>query len=606
MSDNLPPEQPFGGPGQPGQPGPYGPPPGQPVGQPGPYGPPPGQPQYDYLQPGPGQPVAGPPRRGVKGKLALAVGVVVLVGAIAGGGVWAWNAYFNQGPQPSEALPHDTLAYASLDLDPSGKQKVELITTLRKFPAFRDEIGLKSDDDIREKIFDEVQKNGICKELDFEDDVASWLGDRIGVAVVDRGEDEPEPVVVLQVKDEGKAEKDLDELVECSKDGESEGDDEEIGGYAFHGDWVVLAETEEIAEDVAKDAEAKPLADDDDYTKWTEAAGDAGIVTMYVAPEAGAAFLDYAEEHPEVMGGLSGLTPPMAVEPEYGSGTYDIDPSTYAADEDEIPEELRTALEDFPGGAGTVRFDDGSLEIEFASGEIPGGWGALAGNGKGGEVVATLPDTTAVALGLGLGEGWVDALLDQLRPVVEAQGDGQSLDELVGEFESETGLAVPEDIEALGGESFALAFDSEFDADDLEGMDPSSVPFGIKIKGDPERIESALDKIRTSLGPNASLLKSRTEGDHVVVAMSEDYLDTLAEDGDLGGNDTFQELVPERDGAAGVLFLNVDAGGWLDELLESMGAPEEVRENVEPFRGLGVSSWKDGEETHTLVKITTE
>ena len=86
-----------------------------------------------------------PPAPSRKG---LIIGGAVAVLVLAGGGVWAWTAFFSQGPQPAEALPDSTLAYVSIDLDPPGQQKVEAIKTLRKFPAFRDEIGLHTDDDV--------------------------------------------------------------------------------------------------------------------------------------------------------------------------------------------------------------------------------------------------------------------------------------------------------------------------------------------------------------------------------------------------------------------------------------------------------------------------
>ena len=83
----------------------------------------------------------------------IAVGAAV--GAVAVGGLaWAAWSFFSTGAQPAEALPDSTLAYASIDLDPSGGQKIEALRTLQKFPAFKDQVGIDSDDDIREWIFD--------------------------------------------------------------------------------------------------------------------------------------------------------------------------------------------------------------------------------------------------------------------------------------------------------------------------------------------------------------------------------------------------------------------------------------------------------------------
>ena len=57
----------------------------------------------------------------------------------------------------------------------------------------------------------------------------------------------------------------------------------------------MIAETEEIAQDVVDDAAEAPLADDEDYQKWTDEVGDAGVINMYAAPEAGKFLADSAD-----------------------------------------------------------------------------------------------------------------------------------------------------------------------------------------------------------------------------------------------------------------------------------------------------------------------
>ena len=259
--------------------------PGQPYGQPTP-----GQPATEHLHVGDGARVR-PGRDASEGRSrkGLLIGGAIAVLVLAGGGVWAWTAFFSQGPQPAEALPDSTLAYVSIDLDPPGQQKVEAIKTLRKFPAFRDEIGLDTDDDVRKEVFNSLQDEGLCEDVDYADDVEPWLGDRAAFALVDQGKDQPAPVFVVQIKDQDEAEAGLKKLTACASDATGTGDD--LGGYAFNGDWVVLAENEGIAQDVVDAAGDGSLSDDGDYAKWTEAAGDPGIVTMYAAPEAGEALL---------------------------------------------------------------------------------------------------------------------------------------------------------------------------------------------------------------------------------------------------------------------------------------------------------------------------
>jgi hypothetical protein len=152
---------------------------------------------------------------------------VIASGAIVGlaaataavfGAMW----YFGTGPQPSEALPDSTIAYVSIDIDPSGEQLLEAKEALEKFPAWNDqEIAGKKD--LRKAVFDEVLAEAPC-DLDYDDDIEPWLGDRAAAAAVDLGEDEPTPVFVVQVKDADKAEDAFAKFNDCEPgDGESAG-----------------------------------------------------------------------------------------------------------------------------------------------------------------------------------------------------------------------------------------------------------------------------------------------------------------------------------------------------------------------------------------------
>ena len=244
----------------------------------------PGGPEYldshggGPLQPPPPAPGAGGRRTGLI--VGGVIGLLVLVGA----GAWGAWSFFSTGPQPAEALPDSTVGYVSVDLDPSGGQKIEALRTLRKFPAFKDKVGLDTGDDVRERIFEEIQKSSSCDGLDYGDDIEPWLGDRMAVAAVDTGGDIPTPVFVLQVTDEDAADAGLDKIKDCSG-GDS-------GAWAIDDGWALLGEDQDTVDDIVADAADSPLSGDDDYATWTDAAGDPGIVTAYVAPEAGQILAD--------------------------------------------------------------------------------------------------------------------------------------------------------------------------------------------------------------------------------------------------------------------------------------------------------------------------
>lgn len=566
MSDNLPPQQP----GQPGAPGQGGPPP--------PPGPPPG------WERGPGEPL--PPQPGQVGgrrKGVLLGAGVLLTGALLAGGIVGWNLVsagsdLLEGDQPSQALPADTLAYAAVDLDPSGRQKIEAIRTLSRFPGFEENARIGEDDDVLKRLFELAQEEEQeCADLEYDTDIAPWLGEKFAMAAVADGDDTPFPVGVLQVDGEAEARAGLEKLAQCGED------EPEDFGVAFVDDtWAVVGETQDQVDTVVAGTETGTLRDDEDFQKWTEETGDAGIVHLYAAPAVGQVLVDHFDEI-------------------FGMGGEALGPGAPSM---ELPESTRRQLESFAGAAGTIRFADGALEAEFVTSDDTAFTG-VAPSAAGAEAVESLPSTTAAAFGFGLDEGWFDVVLDQMGPMVEDEF-GMTSDEALAELEKHTGLT-RDDIEALGGESIAVAVDGDIDPETFRSApDPSGIPVGLKIKGDTDRIEDALDKLRDAGGPEVSRhLLSRSSGDYVAIAMNEDYLAKLAEEDGLGEEDVFEDVAGSDDPAM-VFFVSFDANdNWLDTLLGDLGAPREVRENLEPLAGVGVTSWVDDDVAHSLVKITT-
>lgn len=536
-------------------------------------------------------------------------GGVVGLAAIGGVAFGAWW-YVSTGPQPAEALPADTLAYVSLDLDPSGAQKVDALRTLRKLPAVDDELDLSGDlgdIDVKQVLAERILAEAPC-ELAYDEDIESWLGDRGAVAAVDTGDEEPSPVFVLQVTDPDAAVDGLDELAACGSEEEPG-----LGREVVDDEWLVVAETPELVEEVVDATAEGSLAEDETYQEWTEAAGDPGIVTVYAGPAAGEFLADNVQElffgptefataaEPEMPQDYLGDDPSLT-DPGTGLGA---DPGLEPEVPEELTDEMSKAFEDFEGMAMTLRFDDGAMEVEVAAGA-----GAVAEDlpeGRGAEAVETLPADTAAALGLGFGEGWFEQMVEGA-----ASSLGEDPETLMSEMESATGLSLPEDAETLAGESMVLALGEAFDLDTLiESTDGSDVPVAIKVLGDPDGIEDALDKVRSVLveqGAPEELLGSSSADGAIAVGPSEDYRDeVLSGDGGLGDSDVYQDVVAEEDDAAGVLFVDFDK---LTELIDDsgeMGDDDEVLRNLDPLRALGVSSWLDDDGTsHALMRISTD
>lgn len=525
-------------------------------------------------------------------KRLIVVGALLAGGAVVAGGAWAATSFMSTGSQPAEALPGSTIAYASVDLDPAGGQKIEAIKTLRKFPAFTDKVDLDTDDDLRERFFEEVTKSGECEGLDYAEDVKPWLGSRAAMAAVDLGGEQPSPVGVVQVTDAGKAEEGVAKLVETCGGG-AEGSEGEAGGWVVEGDWMIVAETEDIAGDVAAAAEKGTLADDSAFGQWTNEAGDDGFMSFYVSKAAGKYLVELGAMGPMGSGLMGGTTDPFA---EDGATDETPDGST-----DEVPEELQQLIDDFDGAAATVRFDDGAIEVEYAMSNYQKEISELVASDAGVELVGNLPEDTVAAFGLGLQDGWFDAMVDYIKKTVPEEAD--SVDEGIAQIESETGLALPEDIETLLGEGVAVAVGSGIDPDAISNGGPGEVPAGVKIKGDAGEIQAVLDKLKDMAGPEVAPYLEVTEGDgYAVLGLQEEFRSELESDGGLGDSDVYQKVV-ESDDAQSVLFVNFDADDdWLVRVTED--SPE-VSENLEPLSAFGVSGWVDGDVLHGLFKLTT-
>ncbi|MBS43142.1 MAG: hypothetical protein CMH83_08300 [Nocardioides sp.] len=531
-----------------------------------------------------------PPRRGRRRALVLG-GALVGVLALSGAGWWAWAAFTQQGDQPAEALPASTVGYVAVDLDPSGAQKLEAIRTLRKFPAFTEATGLDVDDDVRERIFDEISAEADC-DVDYAADVEPWLGNRFAVAAVPAddaggGDDPVVPVGVLQITDAGAAEDGLTTLADCGDGGE--------GGFAVGDGWAVVAETDEIAAAVLDAGADDPLSDDGDYQEWTDAAGDAGIVSAYAAPGAG----DLIAE---------------AMTSELGGGDVCVD-DPFCDDFSPLGPDaaiIEQALGDFDGAALTVRFDGGALEVESAFSGGAGLAGALTGGsllGSGGDAyttVGSLPADTVLAYGLGHEPGWVEQLVGQFGAM---SGLGEDdLDQAFAEAEAELGISVPEDLETLLGESVAVSLGDVSDLDlDALATDPTGLPLTVKVQGDAEEIDGVLDTLlaNPALGPDAALVQRASDDDTVVVGFDEARAESMLDDGGLGDSDVFRSAVPDAEGATGIFFADLGAVDPLLDQLADAGEPE-LADNLRPLEAIGMSSSDDDGVTHGLLRVTTD
>ena len=532
-------------------------------------------------------PSASPrPARGRR-TAVLGLAAVAVVGVVAAGG-WAAMSLMSGGTQPAEAIPSNALGYVSLDLDPSASQKIEAIKILRKFPAIEKETKISSQDDLRRWVFEQAQKDGQCKGLDYDKDIEPWIGDRIAMAGVpaNKGGETATPVVALQVTDSEAATTGIKKLADC-------GDAGEDFGVAVAGDYALISDSQQHAEALATAAGQSSLADDADFQKWTSRVGDPGILTMYAAPGAMEALAD-------MQSGLAGsfFAP--------GGGKDEMLPGSEAGMQ-RMNDRLKDAYKDFKGMAAVVRFEDGAVEAELAGESTPDDLAAVLSE-RGESHVSELPAGTAAAFGVSLQDGWAKGYVDFMGRLM---GEDQPVDQMLKEAEAQTGLDLPGDIERLLGDGFAVALDKDLDVK-AASEDPTAIPAGIRISGDPQEIHGVVDKIKKAVGPMADQLAVEDGDGAVSLGLSPDYVRTLAGSGELGQDAAFKDVVPHADKAAAVMFVNLDAvEKWFTQAMEQGGqlGPDEtkVRDNIAPLHAFGASSWVDDDGSeHGLLRLSTD
>ena len=550
------------------------------------YQPPSGTPEY--LESGPGLPSAPdqlPPgeeapsaRRRRRTPWVVAIVAVLLLGG--GAAAWAVMSFFRQGAQPAEALPASTLAYVSIDLDPSGGQKIDAFKTLNKFPAFKDQVGVNSTDDVRRKIGQAFISDLGCDGMSYADDIEPWLGDRAAFAAVDVGGQDPVPVAVVQSQDDGKARAALKAIAAC---GDSGSDD----GFVVTDGWAVLADTQDQADQVVAATGKGTLADDATYQQWNDRLGDAGVVNLYAAPKAGVYLAGQLNRWASYLtDSSSGFSSPELMP----SGSAAIDPTG------KLTQELR----DFQGAAATVRFNGNGLELAVVSESTLSGTAGFIGD-RAGAAVTRLPDDTAATFSASLNKGWLTTVLDRMSGVL---GSGTSKSEITDQIEQATGLTVPDDLETLLGESTTFAVGGDIDYEALvNASDGSQVPIGAVVQGDTDAIETVLDKVRSRDAGLADLLGSDSTGDLVAIGPSADYRQQLLAGGHLGDTPAFQHVVPSPDHASEVLFVDMDR--FEKSIAEGAGSDQQTIDNVKPLEAFGFSAWVDGDLGHLSLRVST-
>ncbi len=500
---------------------------------------------------------------GVVAALALPLSAFAIFRFMSGGGT-----------QPQDVLPGNAVAYVRVDLDPSAPQKMAAIHFLRTFPAFEKHTHITDDStDVRQTIFDAMLGSAPCQ-VDYQQDVAPWLGDRFGAAVMapSAGNTDPSVVGAVQVTDRQAAEQGLRKLQGCHRAGEP------AGGWSYLDGYMVVAKTQQEAADSAAAAKRTPLADNAEFRADMAKLGDPGIASLWFS----------------------------------GEGLYQVfrdhvtsDPGPAGSALDHMGDQVRRQVESTAhSGAAAFRFDDSFLELATV----------LTGDAyqqptDGAVADMALPKTTAAALGFVHGAKYVDRQSDVLLGMMAAHR-ATDPEQARRQLEQHLGLQFPDDVKTLVGDSFTVALDGKgLGLAAIAGRgNPSLIDLGARSTTDTEafrRVVQSLQDAATRHGVPVKLAVQDTP-DGATVALNKDYAATLAGGGPLPGTAVFDRAVPNAGEAQSVLFINVDvlksAGLGMASL--GSGGMQELLANVSKLEAVGASSTVHDGYSQGTIRIT--
>jgi hypothetical protein len=488
--------------------------------------------------------------------MGVLIAIAAVMALIIGGGAFAiTRAMGGGGDRPASAMPAGTVAYLQFDIDPAAGQKIAALKFFSDMDS--DEMQALRDGDIKREVFELLteEDESLLGELDYEEDVEPWLGDRVGLGMLDNGEaTEPTPLVGLQVTNEGAAEKALAQI------------EQDEAAWYFHGDYVVITTAEQV-EAAKSDTEAGNLAGQEYFVEDLEALGEQGLMSGWMDLAATSQLSQRVMQSD--LGGMPSQMDGLYLGSEFGSLS-----------------EGRAAM--------TLRFGDDGIELAANSYGTP--LQGLDTSTDTPRLVSDLPDDTVGVVSLEHGDQIVDLLWDQLSAIAPEEV-AQAKQEAAAE-----GFELPGDLKVLVGDSLTLSAGAGI-ADAVEaGSD--QVPVGYRAHTDTERAEALIEMLLSSSGMESETdLAYRSDDGVLSIAATQEYVDQLADGDGLGSSDLFAQAVPEADEAQSVLYIDVNA--FEESYLSQLEGDE--RDALEKLAAVGVSTSIDEDGNGSfLLKVITD
>lgn len=435
-----------------------------------------------------GSPEPAPRRRSRRG---LAVGLVAGASLGVAGAAVATATYLGGGgAQPEDVLPSSALALVKLDLDPAAGQKLAVYRLAQRFPSTSE--AVEDEDSVKDELLSALFAQD--DEIDYEADVAPWIGDRVAVALLP-GAEEPQPLVALAYTDRDAAEAALDGPV-------FDGEDDAFFAFSEVADYLLVGTSQEAVDAAAAGTDV--LAGSARWEAGMDALDGDQIVTAWA--DLGAIWTSLPQEARDEAAQTYGLQSDVEL-----SGT--LIAGAHAADDH-------------------VEVLGRAVDVESPFGLSP----AVGGRS---DLVAGLPGHTVAALSVtGLGSGLAGAF-DQAYGAEDPLG--------VVAAAADLGLSLPDDLRTLLGDETVVGLFGDSDVGVRARTADADASYDVA---------SSVAQLITGGDPSQVLLRRLEDG--IAVGSTPEALDAIsATGGGLGASERFRTAVPDAQEAAYVLYVDI-------------------------------------------------
>ncbi len=223
--------------------------------------------------------------------IAIGGGLVVLVVVIVVAFLMFPRTGGSEPENTAQYFPRDVVAYTWFTLNPGDGQRDQMTDLWERFSEFSE-----FQDGLEEMLEDMEDESGI----NFEDDVWTWIGPEVSLAVLDLGRLDTRGVAgIIGVRDHDAASDFLEDFLDYLQDEEgADFDDDTVGdfdvwvdesqdvaAYALSNKWLVFATTEDDLEDILdliSGDGGRPLAEEETFQQARAAMPGRRFASVYV------------------------------------------------------------------------------------------------------------------------------------------------------------------------------------------------------------------------------------------------------------------------------------------------------------------------------------